>query len=163
MRVVIASVPARSVALAVAAAATIGVAAGTSLAAPARDAGARTVFHGRTQQGIGVRLGPARGATRAFRYQARMKCSDGSTFTDDAFTDVVRIRRDMFSRSVVSDAGAVHTWVKGTVSGRRAHGTIRITERYSEVPDANGDTPLNADGGILCDSGSVRWSAMARG
>lgn len=92
-----------------------------------------------------------------------MSCSDGSTFTDDAFTDLVRIRRSAFSRSVTSNAGAVHTRVTGSLSGRRAHGTIRITERYSEVPDANGDTPLNADGGILCDSGTVRWSATAHG
>ena len=51
----------------------------------------------------------------------------------------------------------------GVVRGATARGTIRITERYSEVPDSHGDTPLNADGGILCDSGTVGWRAKLAG
>jgi hypothetical protein len=56
----------------------------------------------------------------------------------------------------------VLTTVTGTLHGRRARGTIRIVERYSESPDSHGDTPLNADGAIVCDSDVVRWSAATR-
>jgi hypothetical protein len=125
---------------------------------------AGAVFNGRTAQGMAVRLGRLRGKGRAFKYQARLSCSDDSTFTDDPFTDVVRLSGGRFSLRRSTDAGAVHVRLTGVVQGRRAHGTIRITERYSEVPDAHGDTPLNADGGILCDSGIVHWQAkLARG
>ena len=54
------------------------------------------------------------------------------------------------------------TTVTGTLRGRRAQGTIRIVERYSEVANPDGTTPLAADGGILCDSRTVRWNATAR-
>jgi hypothetical protein len=122
------------------------------------------VFTGVTAQGMPVRLGRLRRDGRTFKYQARLSCSDDSTFTDDPFTDVVRPRRRRFSLSRWTDAGAVHVRLTGVVRGRSAHGTIRITERYSEVPNAHGDTPLKADGGILCDSGTVDWKAkLARG
>jgi hypothetical protein len=126
--------------------------------------GADAVFTGRTGQGKAVRLGRLRGKSRVFKYQARLSCSDDSTFTDDPFTDVVRLHGRRFSLRRSTDAGAVHVRLTGVLQGRRAHGTIRITERYSEVPDAHGDTPLNADGGILCDSGIVHWKAkLVRG
>ena len=121
------------------------------------------VFRGRTAQGIQVRLGPLRLSTRAFRYQARMACSDGSTFLDDPFTDQVRVRHGRFASRFVSSGGAVVTTVTGTLRGRRARGTIRIVERYSEIPNPDGTTPLAADGGILCDSQTVHWTATARG
>ena len=112
---------------------------------------------------MAVRLGPLHGRLRAFRYQARLRCSDGSTFTDVPFTDQVRLRGDRFSLSRWTDARAVHVIVTGVVRERRAHGTVRITERYSEVPDAHGDTPLDANGGILCDSRTVGWRAKVAG
>jgi hypothetical protein len=101
--------------------------------------------------------------SRAFRYQARLACSDDSTFTDAPFTDQVRLRGERFSLSRWTDRGAVHVVLTGVVRGATARGTIRITERYSEVPDSHGDTPLNADGGILCDSGTVGWRAKLAG
>jgi hypothetical protein len=117
------------------------------------------VFTGLTAQRMPVRLGRPRGTGRIFKYQARLSCSDDSTFTDYPFTDVVRLRAARFSLSRWTDARAVHVRLTGIVRGDSARGTIRITERYSEVPDAHGDTPLNADGRILCDSGAVRWTA----
>ena len=122
-----------------------------------------SVFRGKTAQQMAVRLGPLQGQVRTFRYQARLRCSDGSTFTDDPFTDLVRLRRGHFSLSRWTDARAVHVALRGVVRGRTARGTIRITERYSEVPDAHGDTPLNADGGILCDSRTGAWRAKLNG
>ena len=98
-----------------------------------------------------------------FRYRAGMRCSDGSTFLDDYFTDDVRVRNGRFSSRVSSSGGAVCTQVAGTLRGRQARGTIRIVERYSERPDAQGATPLAADGAIVCDSRVVRWSATAAG
>ena len=134
-----------------------------SLATAARPSPAPGVFQGRTAQGISVRLGPLRASTRAFRYRARMACSDGSSFLDDPFTDDVTIRHDRFSSRFVSSGGAVITTVTGSVHGRRARGTIRIVERYSEIPNPNGTTPLDAEGGILCDSRTLHWNATARG
>ena len=90
-----------------------------------------------------------------------MRCSDRSTFLDAYFTDYVRVRRGRFDSRVRSSAGAVKTTVTGRLLGTTARGTIRIVERYSELPDANGDTPLAPDGAIVCDSGVVRWRASA--
>jgi hypothetical protein len=133
------------------------------LAAPALAKQGSLIFRGHTAQGMTVRLGRERSRTWAFRYQARMRCSDGSTFNDDPFTDTVIVRRGRFSERVNTSRGAVSTRVTGTLHGRTAKGTVRISERYSEVPAANGDTPLDPNGGILCDSGTVRWTAHAAG
>ena len=140
-----------------------------SVLAPAAGATPPTVtragaaFSGVTAQGMAVRLGPRRGTHRSFRYRARLSCSDNSTFTDDPFIDSVRLRAERFSLSRWTDARAVHVVLIGVIRGRSAHGTLRITERYSEVPDSHGDTPLNANGGILCDSGTVPWRARLTG
>jgi hypothetical protein len=119
-------------------------------------------YRGRTAQGIAVRLGPAGRGGRAFRYRARMRCSDRSTFLDVYFTDYVQVRRGRFGSRVTSSGGAVKTAVTGALRGATARGTVRIIERYSELPDAHGDTPLAPDGAIVCDSGIVRWRASAR-
>jgi hypothetical protein len=126
----------------------------------ARDAPNGT-YRGRTAQGIAVRLAPAGRDVRAFRYRARMNCSDRSTFLDAYFTDYVRVRQGRFDSRVSSSGGAVKTTVTGRLLGTTARGTIRIVERYSELPDANGDTPLAPDGAIVCDSGLVRWRAVS--
>jgi hypothetical protein len=135
-------------------------AAGVADAAPAgRTYG---TYRGTTTQGISVRLAAASATGyRWFRYRARLECNDGSTFLDDYFSDDVTVRGGRFSSSYTSNAGAVRTKVTGMLSGSRAKGTIRIIERYSEVRDAHGDTPLAADGAIVCDSGVVRWAAKA--
>jgi hypothetical protein len=128
-------------------------------ASPARTYG---TYRGRTTQGISVRLAAASATgDRWFRYRAKLKCNDGSTFLDDYFSDDVSVRGGRFSTSYTSNAGAVTTKVTGILSGSRATGTIRIIERFSEVRDSNGDTPLAADGAIVCDSGSVHWAAKA--
>lgn len=151
---------ARWLALGAVIAATAPAAAATAVSAPPQ---AGAVFTGRTAQRMAVRLGPLHGKLRTFRYRARLRCSDDSTFTDASFTDQVRLRGGRFSLSRWTDARAVHVTLTGVVSERRAHGTIRITERYSEVPDAHGDTPLDANGGILCDSRTVDWRAKLVG
>jgi hypothetical protein len=133
----------------------------TAVAAPAGNGRAAT-YRGHTAQGIAIRLGPQRAVGRAFRYRARMSCSDGSTFLDEYFTDDVRVRHDRFASRVSSSRGAVITWVTGRLSPTKARGTIRIVERYSEIPDSQGDTPLAANGAIVCDSHVVRWTATAR-
>jgi hypothetical protein len=139
------------------AALTLALGTAGAIARPAANA----TYRGRSAQGIAVRLGSTGRDGRAFRYRARMRCSDGSTFLDAYFTDYVRVRRGRFDSRVTTSAGAVKTVVTGTLLGARAHGTIRIVERYSEVPDPNGDTPLAPDGAIVCDSGVVRWRAVS--
>lgn len=128
-------------------------------AAASHLAGYTGAYRGRSAQGIAIGLGPSRSSVRVFRYRARMTCTDGSTFLDDYFTDQVRIVRARFSSRVSSSHGAVLTTVTGTVHGLRAHGTIHIVERYSELADPAGNTPLAADGAIVCDSRLVRWTA----
>jgi hypothetical protein len=147
----------RAVVLAVLATGTFAAAA---IAAPTVSGPAGT-YRGRTAQGIAVQLGPQRAFGRAFRYRARMRCSDGTTFLDSYFTDDVRVRQGRFSSRVSSSGGAVLTRVKGTLHGSRALGTLRIVERYSEIPDGQGNTPLSPSGAIVCDSHVVRWSATA--
>ena len=90
-----------------------------------------------------------------------MRCSDRSTFLDAYFTDYVRRPARPVREPHSTSGGAVKTVVTGTLLGASARGTIRIVERYSELPDANGDTPLAPDGAIVCDSGVVRWRAVS--
>jgi hypothetical protein len=119
-------------------------------------------YHGKSTQGIAVSLAAAsKSGARWFRYRARMTCNDGSTYLDDYFADDVAVKHDRFSVSYTSSAGAVTTKVTGALSGVNAKGTIRIVERFSEVKDPSGDTPLAADGAIVCDSGTVHWTAKA--
>ncbi len=143
----------------------IGILAALLVAVGAAGALARVTasagYRGRSTQGIAVRLGPAGRDGRAFRYRARMRCSDRSTFLDAYFTDYVRVRRGRFASRTSTSGGAVKTTVTGALAGATASGTIRIVERYSELPDANGDTPLAPDGAIVCDSGVVRWRAVS--
>lgn len=119
-------------------------------------------YRGRSAQGIAVQLGPRRSSGRTFRYRARMTCTDGSTFLDDYFSDQVRIRRGRFSSRVSSTGGAILTIVTGTLHGLQARGTIHIIERYSEIADPMGNTPLAADGAIVCDSQLVHWTATGQ-
>ena len=73
---------------------TASVAALPTAAAPAQAARPPGGLKGRTAQGLPVALSAPRSFGRAFRYQATMTCSDGSTFTDDPFTDDVKVSRD---------------------------------------------------------------------
>ena len=79
-----------SVALTAAIAASSTAPAALAARGAATTAGA--AFAGRTAQGMGVRLGRPHAGSRAFRYQARLSCSDDSTFTDAPFTDQVRVQ-----------------------------------------------------------------------
>ena len=139
----------------------------TSLTVIATAAGAAPTttygtYRGKTAQGLKVRLGPSSNAgDRWFRYRARMSCNDGSKFLDDYFSDDVKVSHNRFSMSYTSNRGAVLTKVTGSLSGAFAGGTVRIVERFSEVKNSSGDTPLAANGAIVCDSGTVHWTARA--
>jgi len=98
------------------------------VAAPAGAA----ALSGHTAQGLPVALGAAHRGHRDFRYQARMACSDGSTFTDDAFTDSVRVVRGRFARRVTSDRGAVHTMVSGLIAGRPTEPHQQLRPGYED-------------------------------
>ena len=141
--------------------ATAVTAAGAARASAARSSPGRYVGH--TAQGIRVVLrvtGPGQSrnpGSATFRYRARLECSDGSTFLDRYFTDTVVVHHERFADRYSADRGAVLTWVAGRLQRRRARGTIRIVERYGEVPDAHGNTPLDPAGAIVCDSGTIRW------
>ena len=132
--------------------------AGTAVAATTVKPG--YVYTGKTAQGIPVRLAQAIHNARSFRYRAKLTCNDGSTYLDDFFSDDVTVTHNRFTSSYTSDAGAVSTKVTGTLNGAAATGTVRIIERFSEIA-VNGTTPLAADGAIICDSKSVRWTAKA--
>lgn len=131
------------------------------VAATKPAAGAKAVYTGKTAQGLAVRLSKPLSFGRSFTYQATMKCSDGSTFTDNPFLDDVRISRGRFKSHVASDRGATLTDAKGTIKGGRASGTINVTERYSATVNAQGNFPLDPKGSVVCRSGVVKWSAKA--
>ena len=154
---------ARNAAIAALACMGTAVTAASAAAPPAGGPAAAGRYVGRTAQGIAVQLGAPRHRRRTFRYRARLHCNDGSTFLDRYFTDAVAVRDGRFAAALSSDHGAVRTSVRGRIAGRRARGTLRIVERYSEVPNPSGDTPLDANGAIVCDSHTVGWSATHRG
>ena len=63
---------------------------------------ASSTFKGKSKQGLAVSLGPLhRDGTRFFRYQAKMNCSDGTTFTDGVISDQV------------DETGALVTQIRG--------------------------------------------------
>jgi hypothetical protein len=124
--------------------------------------GTDAAYHGKSSQGIAVSLSAPRGPERTFRYRARMKCTDGTTWLDDYFTDRVTVRGNRFSSHHSADRGAIVTAVTGSLAGKRASGTIRILERFSAVPTAGGVTPLSGTGTIRCQSQAVHWRAAAR-
>jgi hypothetical protein len=129
-------------------------------AAQKRTGHAVGTLKGHTAQGLPVSLSGLHPYGRAFRYQATMSCSDGSSFTDDPFTDDVKVSANgNFHSAYVSDGGATSTHVRGRILGRRASGVLRIVEFYSNVPDANGYLHLQANGPVRCDSGNVNWTA----
>ena len=131
-----------------------------ALAKPIADSapGTRTL-HGRSSQGLQISLGPLhRSGLRTFSYKVRLGCSDGTTFTEGRFRDDVRVRRGRFRFSLVTSRGAVQTTVKGTVTPNRATGIIRVTERFRASLNADGSTPLNRGGAVLCRSGGIRYT-----
>jgi hypothetical protein len=149
-------------ALATAALTTVALAAAApALAAAPAAGGVRSAYRGRTSQGIGVSLSATRGTERSFRYRARMKCTDGTTWLDDYFTDRVTVRAGRFSSHHSAEHGAIVTKVTGTLRGKHATGTIKITERFSAVLGAGDITPLSGTGTIRCQSPTVRWHAAA--
>jgi sugar lactone lactonase YvrE len=123
---------------------------------PRRRAG---TLRGRTAQGLVVTLGRARSGRRTFTYQATLDCSDGTTFTEGRFSDVVRVRRGRFRAVHTSHRKAIRTTVSGLISRGRASGRISIVERYLASLGPAGTSPLDRSGTVTCRSGSVRWSA----
>lgn len=128
----------------------------------ARTAATGKAFTGKTAQGLPVKLGKPTKAGRPFTYQATMNCSDGTTFLDNPFVDVVTIKKGKFRSRYTSDRGATQTNVTGTIKGKKASGTVKITERYSATPNAQGIFPLDGHGTVICQSGAVRWTARSR-
>jgi hypothetical protein len=130
------------------------------MAGPIADSapGGRTL-HGRSSQGLAISLGPVRrSGLRTFSYKVRLGCSDGTTFTEMRFRDDVRPRRGRFRVSLTTSRGAVQTTVKGTVTSTRATGIIRVTERFRASLNADGSSPLNRRGTVLCRSGGIRYT-----
>jgi hypothetical protein len=141
----------------------LALTAGAAATKPARaPASAKTTYTGKTAQGLAVRLSKPFSFGRSFTYDATMKCSDGSTFTDNPFLDDVRIKSGRFKSHVSADRGATLTDIKGTIKGKRASGTINVTERYSATVNAQGNFPLDPKGSVVCRSGVVKWSAKAQ-
>ena len=127
-----------------------------AVAAPGR-------LKGKSKQGLAVSLGTLhRDGTRIIRYQAKMSCSDGTTFTDGVISDQVTIRRSgRFSDSWSDSKGAFSTSISGHIVGNSVSGRLRVKERFSDTPDSSGFTPTDPKGSVKCDSGRVKWSATA--
>jgi hypothetical protein len=118
---------------------------------------------GKNAQGLAVTISAAVRGSRTIAYQATMSCSDGTSFTDDRFTDTVKPNsKGSFRVAYSADAGATRTVVKGTISGHRGSGEMRIVEFYSSTPNSSGNLPLQAGGPVRCDSGNVTWTATGK-
>ncbi|MDQ6779519.1 MAG: hypothetical protein M3071_25575, partial [Actinomycetota bacterium] len=118
-----------------------------------------SAYRGRSAQGIVVTLSVPAGGERTFRYRASLKCTDGTSWLDDYFTDRVAVRGGRFSSHHSSDRGAIVTTVRGKLAGKLARGTINIVERFSPVLNTAGLTPLSGTGTIFCRSATVGWNA----
>jgi hypothetical protein len=129
--------------------------------AAAATAGVTKAYTGKSKQGLPVKLSKPTSGGRRFTYQATMNCSDGTTFTDDPFVDLVTIKNGKFSSRYKSDRGATQTNVRGTIKGKQASGTVKITERYGTTPTSAGNFPLDPKGAVVCQSGAVKWTAKA--
>jgi hypothetical protein len=130
------------------------------LAAAAADGAVRgRALKGRSSQGLAVTLGRPSNGVRSFSYRARLDCSDGTSFTEGRFADLVRPRRGAFTVRHTSDRGATRTAVSGRIRGSRARGTLSVVERYAAVVDSSGAAPLDPRGPVVCTSGTVRWTA----
>lgn len=149
------------------------IVAATGVVAPAlagRSAapGVRKAYSGSGPGALKVKLSKPFSFGRAFTYDVKLTCSDGSTFTDAPFLDDVRIKANgRFRVRHVSEHRATITDVRGAIRGRRAHGTIKIAERYAATPGPGGNYPLSPRGTVLCRTGRapayrVSWSARAR-
>jgi hypothetical protein len=153
--------PRRAPRLTVAAATVAALAVSAPALAPAAT-GAKGAYKGKTAQGLPVTLSkPVKGGRR-FTYQATMTCSDGTTFTDAPFVDLVAIKKGKFRSRYKSDKGATVTNVRGTIKGKKASGTVHITERYGATPNAAGNFPLDPHGTTFCQSSNVKWTAKAK-
>ena len=142
--------------------AAVAPAASAPAASAPASGGVGSAYRGKSAQGIAVTLSAPRALARTFRYRASMKCTDGTTWLDDYFTDRVIVRGDRFSSHHSSERGAIVTTVTGTLAGKQARGTIRILERFSATPTPTGVTPLSGTGTIRCQSPTVPWHAVAR-
>ena len=156
----------RAIRLTLAASIVAALAIGLPALAPAATGSSRNgvnaAYKGKNSQGLPVSLSkPVKGGRR-FTYQATMNCSDGTTFTDNPFVDLVPIKNGKFRNRYSSDKGATLTNVQGTIKGKRASGTVKITEHYGATPNAAGNYPLDAHGTVICQSGAVKWTAKAR-
>ena len=133
-----------------------------ALALAASKNGVNKAYKGKNAQGLPVSLSkPVKGGRR-FTYQATMNCSDGTSFTDNPFVDLVAIKNGKFRNRYSSDKGATLTNVTGTIKGKRASGTVKITEHYGATPNSAGNFPLDAHGTVICQSGAVKWTANAK-
>ena len=152
----------RAIRLTLAAAIVAALAVSLPALAPAATSKSIGAYKGKTAQGLPVSLSkPVKGGRR-FTYQATMACSDGTTFTDDPFVDLVTIKRGHFRVRYKSDKGATITNVRGTIKGKRASGTVHITERYDPTPNSAGNFPLDPHGTVFCQSTNVKWTAKAK-
>lgn len=153
---------------------TAAAAMALALGAPAlaSGTGAPRTFSGKGPNGLAVSLSRPYASTRNhrhpvavrhFRYQANLRCSDGTTFADKRFADDVKIKHGgHFHSRFRSDSGATVTRVTGRIVRRRARGTLSIVEHYSDTPNAQGNFPLDPKGTVTCSSGTVHWTARAR-
>lgn len=92
------------------------------------------------------------GKVRSFAFQTRFRCSDHTGFVAHATFATITLRAHRFSGAFSNPAGSLKTTIKGTISGRRASGTIRRRATY------NSARKLARGGRLVCTS-STRFTA----
>ncbi len=92
---------------------------------------------------------------RSFKFQARWRCDNGTGFVTHASFTVIKIRGNRFSGAFATHSRALATTIRGTLSGRKATGTIRRHARF------NSQRRLARTGTLRC-TVNTRFTARRR-
>jgi len=112
-------------------------------------------YAGRTSDKHAISFAVRAKRVLGFSFSSRFRCSDHTSFVAHATYRAIKLRGKRFSARFTTRYRAVHTRITGTVSGRRATGTIKRRATF------NGQRKLDPKGSLVCVS-STRWTARRR-
>ena len=120
-------------------------------------------YRGKTvqQAKVSFRILNAKTVVRYSLEGAVMDCDDGENrqlegFTTSSSDRIPLSKAGRFGFTIGNDEESVGVQVKGLAKGKRARGTIRMVATFNDQDE------LDPNGGVNCDSGSVRWTAKRR-
>lgn len=102
-------------------------------------------YSGHTTDGRPVSFRVSGHRVRAFTFQARFACNNGTGFVTHATFRSLRIRRNRFSGAFANRQRSLATTIRGRFRGRTATGTIRRRARF------NSARKLDRRGTLICE------------